>query len=250
MKSLAVSILCITIAAVALAQNAGSPTQTVISFYRALREKRYVEGFQKSIYRGAIDGLTAAEIQELEPDFARTFAAIPEKIEPRGEQINSDSAVVFLKFDGAQQLEQVGLVKIGGEWIVGDKDALAMVNSQGRAFFFNTRMTVNEGEAYEMLQRITGAELIYSSKFQGRNATLEELVKLGGVPKEIDDGDASGYRFALTISEDKKSYVAAAAPNAYGKTGRLSFYADLDGIRAEDLKGQAATARSPIYQPK
>jgi hypothetical protein len=250
MKSLAVSILCITIAAVAVAQKAGSPTQTVISFYRALREKRYVEGFQKSIYRGAIDGLTAVELQELEPEFARTFAAIPEKIEPRGEQINSDTAVVFLKFEGVTQLEQVELVKIGGEWVVGDKDALAVVNAQGRAFFFNTRMTVNEGEAYEMLQRITGAELIYSSKFQGRNATLEELIKLGGVPKEIDDGDASGYRFALTVSEDKKSYVAAATPNAYGKTGRLSFYADLDGIRAEDLKGQPATARSPIYQPK
>ena len=241
MKSLIVSILCITIAAVAVAQKAGSPTQTVISFYRALREKRYVEGFQKSIYRGAIDGLTAAELQDLETDFARTFAAIPEKIEPRGEQINSDSAIVFLKFEGVEQLEQVGLVKI---------DALAVVNAQGRAFFFNTRMTVNEGDAFEMLQRIIGAEVIYSAKFQGRNATLAELIKLGGVPKEIDDGDANGYRFALTISEDKKSFVAEAAPNVYGKTGRLSFYADLDGIRAEDLKGQPANARSPMYQPK
>jgi hypothetical protein len=250
MKSLTVFILCMTIAAVAVAQKAGSPTQTVISFYRALREKRYVEGFQKSIYRGAIDGLTAAELQDLEPDFARTFAAIPEKIEPRGEQINSDSAVVFLKFDGVEQLEQVALIRIGGEWVVGDNDALGVVNSQGRAFFFNTRMTVNEGEAFEMLQRIIGAEVVYSAKFQGRNATLEQLIKLGGVPKEIDDGDANGYRFALTVSEDKKSFVAAAAPNAYGKTGRLSFYADLDGIRAEDLKGQPATARSPIYQPK
>jgi len=250
MKSLAVSILCITISAVGVAQKAGSPTQTVISFYRALREKRYVEGFQKSIYRGAIDGLTAAELQDLEPDFARTFAAIPEKIEPRGEQINSDSAIVFLKFEGVEQLEQVGLVKIGDEWLVGDKDALAVVNAQGRAFFFNTRMTVNEGEAFEMLQRIIGAEVIYSAKFQGRNATLAELIKLGGVPKEIDDGDANGYRFALRISEDKKSFVAEAAPNVYGKTGRLSFYADLDGIRAEDLKGQPANARSPMYQPK
>jgi hypothetical protein len=246
----AVWILCMAVAAVAMAQKAGSPTQTVISFYRALREKRYVEGFRQSIYRSAIDGLTAAELQDLDPDFARTFAAIPAKIEPRGEQINGDSAVVFLKFDGVEKFEEVALVKLGGEWVVGDRDSLALVTSQGREFFFNTRITVNEGEAFELLQRIVGAEVIYSAKFQGRNATLEELIKLDGVPKEIDDGDASGYLFTLKLSEDKKSFEAAAVPNAYGKTGRLSFYADLAGIRAEDLKGQPATPRSPIYQPK
>ncbi len=250
MKTFAVSVLCLMIAAVALAQKPGSPTQTVMNFYRALREKRYVEGFRQSIYRSAIDGLTPAELQDLEPDFARTFAAIPEKIEARGEQINSDDAIVLLKFDGVEKLEQVALIKIAGEWVVGDQDSFTVVNSQGRAFFFNSRMTANEGEAFEMLQRIIGAEVIYSAKFQGRNATLEDLIKLGGVPKDIDDGEASGYRFALTISEDKKSFQAAATPAAYGKTGRLSFYADIESIRAEDLNGQPATARSPIHQPK
>ena len=250
MKTLAVSILCVMLAPAAAAQKTGSPTQTVVSFYRSLREKRYAEGFRLSIYRSAVDGLTAAELQDLEPDFARTFAAIPAKIEPRGEQINSDTAIVFLKFEGIEQLEQVTLVKLDGEWLVGDKDALDVVSSQGRAFFFNTRMTVNEGDAFETLQRIVGAEVIYSAKFQGRNATLEELIKLNAIPADIADGAAGGYRFALKVSEDKKSFVASAAPNAYGKTGRLSFYADRDGIRAEDLKGQPATSRSPMYQPK
>jgi hypothetical protein len=250
MKSFSVSVFCLMIAGVVLAQKPGSPTQTVMNFYRALREKRYVEGFRQSIYRGAIDGLTPVELQDLEPDFARTFAAIPEKIEARGEQINGDDAIVLLKFDGVEKLEQVALIKIAGEWVVGDQDSFAVVKSQGRAFFFNSRMTVNEEEASDMLQRIIGAEVIYSAKFQGRNATLEELITLGGVPKDIDDGEASGYRFALTISEDKKSFQAAATPTVYGRTGRVSFYADIDSIRAEDLKGQPATARSPIYKPK
>lgn len=250
MKTFGFSVLCLVIVAVAHGQKAGSPTQTVMNFYRALREKRYVEGFRQSIYRGAIDGLTPAELQDLEPDFARTFAAIPEKIEARGEQINSGDAIVFLKFDGVEKLEQVALIKIAGEWLVGDQESYTVVNSQGRAFFFNSRMAVNEGEAFDMLQRIIGAEVIYSAKFQGRIATLEELIRLGGVPKDIDDGEASGYRYALTISEDKKSFLASAIPTVYGKTGRLSFYADLDSIRAEDLKGQPANARSPIYQPK
>ncbi|MFY9610792.1 MAG: hypothetical protein WAU45_19540 [Blastocatellia bacterium] len=250
MKKLAAFVLCLMLAAVTFAQKPGSPTEAVMNFYRALREKRYVEGFGQSIYRGAIDGLTPAELQDLEPDFARTFAAIPEKIEARGEQINGDDAIVFLKFDGVEKLEQIALIKIAGEWLVGDQDSLAVVKSQGRAFFFNSRMTVNEGEAFDMLQRITGAQVVYSAKFQGRHATLEELIKLGGVPKDVDDGKASGYRFAVTVSEDKKSFLASATPAVYGKTGRLSFYADIDSIRAEDLKGQPATARSPIYQPK
>lgn len=250
MRTLAVSTLCLMLTVAAVAQKSGSPTQTVVNFYRALREKRYVEGFRQSIYRDAITGLSAAELEDLEPDFARSFSTIPEKIEARGEQINSDTAVVFLKLEGVEQLEQVALVKLDGEWVVGDKEALTVVSSQGRAFFFNTRMTVNEGEAFDVLQRIVGAEVIYSAKFQGRNATLEELIKLDGAPKEIGDGEAGGYRFALALSQDKKSFTATATPNAYGKTGRLSFYADLDGIRGEDLKGQPATARSPIYQPK
>lgn len=249
-KMITVAILSLTLAVVAAAQKPGSPTHTVMNFYRALREKRYVEGFRQSIYRVAIEGLSAAELQDLEPDFARTFTAIPEKIEPRGEQINSDTALVLLKFEGAEQLEQVALVKVGDEWIVGDKDSLVAVNSQGRSFFFNARMLVNEGEAFEMLQRIVGAEVIYSGKFEGRHATLEELIRLDAVPKDIEDGQTSGYRFTLAIAENKKSFFATASPTAYGKTGRLSFYADINGTRAEDLKGQPATGRSPIYQPK
>jgi hypothetical protein len=101
-----------------------------------------------------------------------------------------------------------------------------------------------------MLQRIVGAEVIYSGKFEGRHATLQELIRLNGVPEDIEDGQTSEYRFTLAITDNKKSFFATASPTAYGKTGRLSFYADINGTRAEDLKGQPATARSPVYQPK
>jgi len=245
-----IAILAIAIVAGASPQKALSPAETVISFYRALKEKRYVEGFHHSVYRNAVDGLTPAELQDLEPDFARTFTAIPDKIEPRGEQVTGQTATVSLKFGASEEVQQVGLVKVGSEWLVGDQETLALVNSQGRAFFFNTRMLVNEGEAFEMLQRVIGAEIIYSRKFEGRNASLQELIRLGGVPKDIEDGEASGYRFTLTVSADEKTFFANASPTTYGKTGRVSFYADINGIHGEDLKGQPATARSPIYQPK
>jgi len=242
-------LLCLS--AVAAGQKKpGTPTDSAISFYRALKEKRYVEGFRHSVYRNAVEGLTPAELQDLEPDFARTFSTIPEKIEARGEKIAGQTATVSLKFEGAEDVQQVVLVHSGGEWLVGDQETLALVNAQGRAFFFNARMLVNESEAYEMLQRIIGAELIYSRRFEGRNIPLPELIRLNAVPKDIEDGEASGYRFTVTVSAGQKSFSATATPTAYGKTGNVSFYADINGVRGEDLKGQAATAQSPVYRPK
>lgn len=245
------AIALIGCSAVTFAQKqTPSPTQTAINFYRALKERRYLEGFHRSVYRGAIEGLSAAEMRELEPDFARTFAAIPEQVEAQGEQINGNTAMVTLKFAGLDEPQQVGLIRVSGEWLVGDAEMLAMVKQQGRAYFFNTRMIVNENEAAEMMLRVIGAELIYGRKFAGRNAPLAELIRLGGVPKDLESGEASGYRFTLTVSADQSSFFATAVPVAYGKTGRVSFYADIRGVRAEDLKGRAASANSPTYQPK
>jgi hypothetical protein len=111
-------------------------------------------------------------------------------------------------------------------------------------------MVVNEAEANEMLQRILNVEFVYASKFEGRNASLAELVKLQGLPKEIEDSESSGYKFNLTLSDDKRSFYIHAVPAVYGKTGRLSFYADIQGIHAEDLKGKPASNKSPMYEPK
>ena len=236
---------------VAAAQQPGaSPTQTVIDFYRALKQKHYMEGFRHSVYRAAVEGLSPREMKDLEPDFAKTFAAIPDKIEPRDEQISGDTASVKLKFEGIESPQEVALIRVGGEWLVGDQEALTLVRSQGRSFFFNTRILVNETEAVEMLQRVIGAELIYSQKFEGRCASLQELVKMGGVPKDIEDQEAAAYKFSFSLAADKKSFFATATPSTYGRSGRISFYADLSGIRGEDLKGKPASASSPVYVPQ
>lgn len=246
-----ISIIAALFSSVAFSQKkSGTPTDAALSFYRALKEKRYVEGFKHSVYRNAVEGLTATELQDLEPDFARTFSTIPEKIEAHGEMITGQTATVSLKFAGAEDIQQVVLVRAGSEWLVGDQETLALVNAQGRAFFFNARILVNESEAYEMLQRIIGAELIYSRRFEGRNIPLAELIRLNAVPKDIEDGEANGYRFSVTVSADQKSFFVTATPTTYGKSGKVSFYADINGVRGDDLKGQQATAQSPIYRPK
>jgi len=251
MKRVAISTLAILfMAGAAFTQKTtASPTVAAINFYRALKEKRYVEGFRHSIYREAIEGLSPAELRELEPDFARTFSEIPEKIEPKGEQITGETASVFLKFEGIEQPQTVALIRVKGEWLVGDQESFAIIKAQGHAYFFNTRILVNEGEAAEILQSMIGAEVIYSNKFKGRNAPLAELIRLGGVPKDLENGESNGYRFALTLSADQSTFFATAVPVVYGKTGRLSFYADINAVRAQDLKGQLATVQSPVYRP-
>jgi len=249
-RAFAFAITLALIAAQAMAQKAQTPTAAALNFYRALKEKRYVEGFRHSVYRGAVDGLSAAELQELEPDFARTFAQIPDKIEAQDEQVNGDTAVVTLKFEGNEQPQTVTLIHVGGEWLVGDQAALTEVKQQGRAYFFNARMLANEDEVVDMLQHIIGAEVIYGRKYAGRCAPLAELIRLGGVPKDMETGIVNGYRYTMTLSADQSSFTALAVPVVYAKTGRLSFYADLNGIRAQDLKGQPATVNSPIFQPK
>ena len=237
-------------ASVAAAQKAQSPTAAALNFYRALKEKRYVEGFRHSVYRGAVEGLSAAELQELEPDFARTFAQIPDRIEPQGEQVTGDTATVMLKFADNDQPQVVALIHVGGEWLVGDQGALAEVKQQGRAYFFNARMIANEDETVDILQHIIGAEVLYGRKYPGRAASLAELIRLGAVPKEMESGVTNGYRFVMTLSADQSSFTVTAVPVAYGKSGRLSFYADINGLHAQDLKGQPATVNAPLFQPK
>jgi hypothetical protein len=242
-------IILLSILATAQAQKS-SPSQAVITFYRLLREKKYVEGFHYSIYRDAIEGLTPAELQDLEPDFARTFAQIPEKIEVKGEQIKGNSAIVTLQFEGEEKPQEVSLIRKGDEWLVGDQESLAVVQKQGRAYFFNTRMDVNESEAHLMLVRIISAEVLYANSFAGKNASLAELIRLQALPQEMLDGEAGGYQYQLIVAADEKSFTVTATPMAYGKSGRLSFYADIHGVRAAELKGQVASKSAPPYQPK
>ena len=97
MKRIIISVIALTLLVGAAfgQKKPGPPTDAVIGFYRALKQKHYVEGFRHSVYRNAVEGLTPAELQDLEPDFARTFATIPDKIEPSAEQISGSTATVF-----------------------------------------------------------------------------------------------------------------------------------------------------------
>jgi hypothetical protein len=229
--------------------KAGSPTFVVQQFYQLLRAKRYAEGFRLSIYSLALEGLSAAELRELEPDFERIAAALPEQVEIRGEEISGDTATVFVKLSNAAQSQEVALLKVEGRWVIGDHDTQKILKKQGRTYFFNERMRISEAEVNEWLQEILGAQLLYF-KAKQRYASLQELSRISEVYQPLAHGIASGYRFTVTPSADGQRFVATAVPLTYGRTGKLSFYADQTNlIRAEDKAGQPATAASAPYSP-
>lgn len=223
------------------------PADTVRTFYAALRNRQYVGGFALSVYKPAIIGLSREDLKDLESDFEATFSQIPAVLDIKGEQATGDSATVFIQSPGQKALDPISLVRIDDEWRVGDLETYRLVQQQGRDFFFNVRMLVNEREVYARMNTIIGSELTHASEHHGAAASLDDLIKMGALPASIRNEGLSGYRWDLKVTSDGASFITTAVPMKYGKSGRLSFYADTSGVHAEDNSGQIASASSPYY---
>jgi hypothetical protein len=219
-----------------------TPTETVREFYRMMRERKFREAFALSIYKPAIEPLSAEEFDDLRPDFERMAAAIPEKIDVSGEQTSGDISTVFVRIVGADasapEPEPVGLMRDQGVWIIGDKENMEIVRKAGKQFFFEARIQTHHGEVQAMLQRINIAQQAYALQNKNSFADLPTLIKAGLVPKDIEATDVIGYRFHVALSEDAKSWTARAEPLTYNRTGRLSFFMDQTGIRSADIGGK------------
>ena len=241
---LAAFLLLIASAGVeAFAQNtqARTPTETVQEFYKRMRERKFNEAFQLTIYPPAIEGLSTEELGELRPDFERMAAAIPEKVDVSGEQISGNIATVFVKIadgDKSAQAEPVTLMRVAGAWIIGDLESQDIVRKAGKKFFFEARIQTHHNEVQAMLQRISLAQLAYAAQHNNNYADLPTLIAAGLVPKDIEAPESMGYRFHLTLAKGAKSWTAGAEPVRYGRTGRLSFLLDQSGIRSGDVGGK------------
>lgn len=236
----------------ALAQNPSrTPTDTMRQFYLMLREKKYREAFGLSIYRSAVDSLSAQEFDDLRPDFDRMAQAVTEKmpgqIDVSGEQISGDVATVFVKVldaDGKEKVEAASLMKVDNNWIVGDKENLDLVKKAGKQFFFEARINAHHNDVQDMMTRISLAQVLYSQSHNGLFGNTTELVGAGVVPKDIEGTESTGYRFQINRSADSKSWYATAEPAQYGRTGRLSFYLDATGVRSGDNGGKPLVVKS------
>lgn len=220
-------------------------------FYRLMREKKYREAFGISIYRPAIEGLSAQEYDDLKGDFDKMAVAvsekIPDKVDITGEQISGDVATVFVKVvdaDGKEKVEPASLIKIDNSWLVGDKENLELVKKAGKKFFFEARINAHHDDVQEMMTRITLAQVVYSQNHNGQFANTAELITAGLIPKDLEGTESTGYRFQVVRAADGKSWYATAEPAQYGRTGRLSFYLDASGVRSGDAGGKPLVVKN------
>jgi hypothetical protein len=242
---IAVALLLVVLGASAMAQTVPtrSPSDTTRDFYKALYEKRFREALAMSIYMPAIDGLTTKEFDEFRPDF-EAMARGADSIEVTGEQISGDLATVFVRIkddNGEMQTSKVDLVLTKGVWLVGSADDQKAIKKAGKDYFFDIRNQAHEADAQDMMVRIIKAQLVYNSQHVGTYADMSALVKDGLLPPDIETSASTGYHYHIKISGDKKNYSAGAEPAEYGRTGKVSFYLDANGLIRKDVSGKPLT---------
>lgn len=228
-----------------------TPSETVREFYNGMRQKRFRDALNLSIYRPAIDSLKPQEFEDLLPDFEKMAVAVnervPEKFEISSEVISGNDATVLVKVldsEGKEKLEPASLIKVDGVWILGDRDSLELVKKAGKQFFFNARIDAHHSDVQDMLTRISLAQVIYSQQHNGQFGDLAALIAGGLVPKDIEGTESTGYRFRVNVVSGGKSWNAGAEPAQYGRTGKLSFYLDPSGVKSSDTGGKPLTPRS------
>ena len=227
-----------------------TPSDVVREFYKAMREHRFKDAWSMTIYKPAVESLTAEEMEDLRSTFEEQAAHIPEQVEITGEQIEGKAAKVFVKLpptESSPQItsEPVTLINSGGAWIVGDEANQAIVIKAGRRYFLDAVIDVNQNAIEDFLKNLVGLEAIFALAHNGAFGDLKALVGAGLMSDDVVDPKSTGYSFRLTIATDSKSFVARAEPTRYGHTGKLSFWMDQIGKIARIDNGG-----KPLNSPK
>jgi hypothetical protein len=229
-----------------------SPADTVRAFYIALRERKFREAIFLTNLRPAIEGLTDTELKEFQVDFEAIAKYVPQEIQINGEIITGESAVVTAKLPtedlDREEIQEIRLRKKGDVWVIlsVDESAEAKIKREGKNYFLSLRIETHEDEARAMLDRVAKAQMAFAAQNQGQYGDMDALIKAEFLPSDIRSSESTGYRYAVTVSQDRKSYSASAVPAVYGKTGKRSFAIELDGLGQPHLisRDDRAAAKS------
>src|SRR4030081_2773270 len=102
---LAIALLLVTLFACssgAGAQTQRGPSDVVREFYKAMREHRFKDAWSVTIYKPAVEGLNAEEMEDLRSTFEEQAAHIPQQVEITSEQIEGKAAKVFVKLPATE----------------------------------------------------------------------------------------------------------------------------------------------------
>ena len=212
-----------------IAVDSGGPADTVRTFYKHLREKRFREAVFLTNLRPAVDGLTDSELKEFSLDFEKIAGRVPANVEINGEIISGDLATVTANLpaedDDKNEIQTIRLRNQKGIWVIlmVEPTAEARIQKEGKTYFYNLKVETHEQEAREMLERISKAQLAFSLQHGGDYTGLDGLIDAGLLPDDAKTSDSTGYNYKIDLLSQNKRYMAAATPAVYGKTGRLSF---------------------------
>ncbi|HJZ83482.1 MAG TPA: hypothetical protein VKD91_24140 [Pyrinomonadaceae bacterium] len=237
-------IICFSATAVTNGQTQRGPSDVVRDFYKAMREHRFKDAWALTIYKSAVDDLTAEELEDLRPDFELKASQVPDQIEITGEQIQGNIATVFVKVPVTESTPQitsepVNLISASGNWIIGTEADQAEVKKKGRRFFLDALIEEHQSDIEDLLKRLLAVQLVYSQEHKGQLGDLQALIAASLIAKESGDPKAIGYNVRIAINPDGKGYIATAEPTRYGHTGKLSFWMDQTGnIKKADNGGK------------
>jgi hypothetical protein len=224
----------------------GGPADTVRTFYKHLREKRFREAVFLTNLRPAVEGLTDSELKEFSLDFETIAGRVPAEVEINGEIVSGDSATVTANLpaedEDKNEIQTIRLRSQNGVWVIltVEPAAEARIRKEGKNYFYNLKVETHEQEARTMLERISKAQLAYSLQHGGDYAELATLVDAGLLPDDAKTSESTGYAYTIHLSSQNKRYTAAATPAVYGKTGRLSF------LLRQDEKGVSRVTSKDI----
>ncbi len=227
-----------------------SPADTIRTFYKNLREKRFREAIFLTNLRPAIEGLTDQELTDLQVDFTNLAQIIPDEIQISGEIITNDKATVMAKLPdnetGKLELKEFKLTKQNGGWLIlmVDPAQETEIQKQGKNYFFALRIDVHHAEVEKMLDRIYKAQMVYGVQNGGEFTGFAILIENNLLPDDVQSADSTGYKYALVLSADKKQYTVTAEPAVYGRTGKLSYLLNVESgkkpvLKQEDKQGKS-----------
>ncbi len=211
-----------------------SPADAIRTFYSNLREKRFREAIFLTNLRPAIEGLTDAELRDLEVDFTILAQTVPSDIQINGEIISGEAATVTAKMPddetGKIELKEFKLKREKGGWLIllVGREAEAVIKKEGKNYFFALRMDVHHAEAEAMMRRIAKAQMVHAMNNGGLFADMKTLIDGGLLPPDVENPASTGYRYHISLSTDKKKYKATAEPEIYNKTGKLSYFLEVE----------------------
>ncbi|HQZ81650.1 MAG TPA: hypothetical protein PLR83_00390 [Pyrinomonadaceae bacterium] len=231
----------------------GGPADTVRSFYKLLREKKFRDALFLTNLRPAIESLNDTELKDFSLDFESIAGFIPTEIEINGEIVSGDNATVTANLpdpdnDSRNKLQKIELKRVDGIWVIQTADAQAeeRIRKEGKNYFYNLRIETHEEEARIMLERIAKAQVAYAIQHDNAVADINELITAGLLPPDITSSASTGYSYSMVVSENKRRYTATATPAEYGRSGKRSFILEIDKgglphVRGADNNGKPLT---------